>query len=275
MTAPPEFQLHGVDVSTFQQPSLVPQDIDFAIVRAAFGKTKDSRTISHVNALRARDVPPKLGLYTFFVPGHPVPEQLRAFLEQADACQIGDDDILPHIDIEDPSGGTKYPPNPSWCDGLLELAMGIDEAFGGCGVYLTQRDFGRLGKPQWILARPLWVAHYPYGPPFSGPATPGRMPAWCWQYAVGPWTPRQWNTPHGWESLLAIDHDAVMTEIPLISSGAKPEPVEPEDADDMTDEEEAVIKRARARVACFSLTDEDWDAMRAERDAAIAEDDEP
>jgi hypothetical protein len=93
-------------------------------------------------------------------------------------------DICPALDVEDdPNVATIA---PAWQEQLRTFLGGMMSSFGEAMVYVTQRDFGRLGKPDFVLDRPLWVAHYT---PAPLPATPGGKPCVIWQRRVGPFDP--------------------------------------------------------------------------------------
>lgn len=250
--SPRDYPLHGVDISVFQPTWLVPQMIDFAIVRATFGKTRDKRAVEHVAALRRRSAC-AVGLYHFFVPGQPTAEQLAAFDGAADACSISEGDSIPWIDVESPKGDGSMPPKTAWCDQLQEVVNSMRETYGQAGIYITQRDWTLLGKPQWMLELPLWVAHWRGAP--GAPASPGGVPPVLWQYRVGPW---ERAALHRGEHAhpKAIDHDCcVASQLPLIVAPGEKLPD---------------TQRPPA-IPWMGLDEDDWEDLRAERDAAIRE----
>jgi hypothetical protein len=99
------------------------------------------------------------------------------------SCKVGSGDIIPALDIEDDLTAKL---DPSWSEKASAVIDGLMIEFGDAMVYITQRDFGRLGKPAWVLDRPLWVAHYTNA---AAPATPGDKPFTIWQRRVGPFAP--------------------------------------------------------------------------------------
>ena len=250
---PSDFALHGVDVSVYQTPSAVPADADFVIVRATFGAKLDRRAAEHVTALRQRERC-AVGLYHFFVPGQSTADQVEAFSQVADQCAVGAGDLIPWIDVESPRGDGSMPPRPEWCPQLLDMVKALQDGFGQVGLYITQRDWTLLGKPGWALELPLWVAHWRASP--GHPASPGGIPPVFWQYRVGPWDR---GALHRGEHTnpRAIDHDCCVTEaLPLIVPPGEPIPETP-------------------TIPWIGLEEDDWDDMRAERDAALEEQDGP
>lgn len=196
---------YGIDVSHYQSttaPGGVPWSLLkqsgcwFAIVRATYGTFRDPSATEHVRAARA--VGMAVGLYHFFRIAQPVTDQLAAFCAQARACELQAGDIAPALDVED-DGSTGPKVSPDWSDAASVLSAGLVANFGEALIYVTQRDFGRLRKPPWVLKRPLWVAHYTGA---LAPATPGNAPWAIWQHRVGPW---QMNGPGGAFQPMVLD----------------------------------------------------------------------
>jgi GH25 family lysozyme M1 (1,4-beta-N-acetylmuramidase) len=255
VVTPRDYPIHGVDLSSFQGTWLVPQMIDFAIVRATFGVKRDKRTVEHVEALRKRTAC-AIGLYHFYVPGQSTSEQMGAFEDAADACGIVEGDLIPWVDVESPKGDGSMPPRPEWCEQLHDVVLSLQEMFGQAGIYITQRDWALLGKPEWMLELPLWVAHWRSSP--GAPASPGGVPPVLWQYRVGPWARGGLHTGQHAHPR-AIDHDCcVASELPRIV--APGEPIAP-------------TLRLPA-IPWLGLDSEDWEHMRLERDVAAAGDDD-
>lgn len=258
--------LYGCDVSTFQAPGLIDwRTKDFGIVRAMYGTRPDGKCIQHVERIRAAGK--IVGLYHFFRPDQSIAEQVAKFGEMALACKLGPGDMFPCIDVEDYpdkfSGNTPThyaPVSPDWREPLLRLVEAFERIYGGAILYITQRDWGRLGKPPWVLQRPLWVAHYPgkgATSPLKAPATPGGVPWRIWQWMVGPLDQRLQDHT----SKVAVDQNVASSPLPLISAPeAKPDP-----------EPVAEPYEAERAIPWITLTEEDWDEMRAARDAQIRE----
>jgi hypothetical protein len=256
-------QLRGCDVSTFQDPSLVNWfKYDFGIARATYGTLGDKRVAAHAGRIRAAKK--RLGLYHFFLFNRPVTDQFEAFAKVADAVSFGEGDILPCIDVEafpDRFAGgrpTHYcQVEASWNSALQEFAELMDSKFGGCILYITQRDWGLLGQPSWILGHPLWVANYPKAgatAPLKAPATPANRPYTIWQCMVGP-LDKQLQDPN---NPRAVDQNITSGELPLIGTSLQG------DSAGITDTSD--VAAPPSRVPYLLLTDEDWSEMQAARD---------
>lgn len=221
---------HGIDVSHFQStvaPAGVPwsllksSGVEFVMIRATYGTYKDPSAVAHVRAARA--VGMQVGLYAFSRQSQPVTDQLAAFNAQAIACGIKAGDIAPAHDLEDEPGVPKM--NPLWCLAAEAFTAGLVASYGDALMYVTQRDFGRLGSPGWILDRPLWVAHYTGAP---APATPGNRPWRIWQHRVGPFSV---DGPGGAFQPQLLDQNRGTGDLPVCSrvpgvSGSLPPPPE-------------------------------------------------
>ena len=240
--------LTGCDVSVYQPLALVDWSRqDFGIARATYGKSPDKSTVGHIE--RIRKAGKKVGLYHFFRADQAVDLQFAAFWSRCVDCSITTGDIVPAIDVEDFPSHTI---GPSDINALRVFCNLISGAFG-CKplIYITQRDWHRLGKPAWILEHPLWVAHYPgYGSlsPLAKPATPNGAPWRVWQCLVGPLDRRiqKHNDPK------AVDQNFASDPLPTIGETVKPEPV----PDVITPGE----------IPFVYLTDDDWVEMDAVRD---------
>jgi hypothetical protein len=136
-------------------------------------------------------------------------DQLRAV---AELVKLTDGDLVPALDIElDPLPKPGSPVSKSWAPKCEELVGRIVETFGDALVYITQREFGLLGSPKWVLKRPLWVAHYTSA---AQPLTPGNLPATIWQHRVGPFDPQG---PGGYSKQHPdLDHNRGLKALPLI-----------------------------------------------------------
>lgn len=224
---------YGIDVSHYQSttaPGGVPWSLlkhggcDFAIVRATYGTFRDPSAVEHVR--NARAVGMAVGLYHFFRIAQPVTDQLAAFCSQALACGLQVGDIAPALDVED-DGSTGPKVSPAWSEAASVLSAGLVADFGEALIYCTQRDFGRIGKPPWLLERPLWVAHYTGA---VAPATPGGMPWAIWQHRVGPWQP---NGPGGAFQPMVLDQSRAQvlprcTRVPGATGSIPPPPDGPQ-----------------------------------------------
>lgn len=209
-----------VDLSHHQAPASVPWEtmrgrVDAVICRAGYGAARDRHVTEHV--ARAREIGAKLGLYLFFRPSQPVDVQFARLVDVAAAVRLGPGDIVPAIDIErDPVPSPGENVSPAWEPRCRELVDRVAATWGDCLVYITQREWGQLGKPLWVLERPLWVAHYTTA---SAPATPGGQRPVLWQHRVGPFDP---SGPGGtYEPAAALDQSRILAPLPLIAGDAQ------------------------------------------------------
>jgi GH25 family lysozyme M1 (1,4-beta-N-acetylmuramidase) len=202
---------YGLDLSHFQDPAALPWAefqgrVDFVIARASFGVVLDNRAKAHIS--RARGIGAKVGLYTFFRPSQSWTDQLQALRSVADGANVGTGDIVPALDIEDDPISPEAV-SPAWSDRCQAFVEKLVSEYGEALVYITQRGWSMLGKPEWVLHRPLWCAHYRD----ALPATPGNMPATIHQHRVGPFVP---NGPGGSFKPAELDQNRLLLPLPLI-----------------------------------------------------------
>jgi lysozyme len=252
--------MFGIDVSHHQNPATMPWDTiaatsSFCIVRATYGAgLRDRHCAAHVR--RARQVGLQVGLYHFYRPSQSPKDQILAFRAAAQAARYEPGDIIPALDIEaDPIPKMQHV-SPAWQEGVLRVLDAMVGDFGNAMVYITQREFVQLGKPPWILERPLWVAHYTGA---AKPATPGNKPALIWQHRVGPYDPQG---PGGYTDVkgtLQLDQNRSFGELPrsvrvpwgMVSPDARAFPSAPPiaaDEDAGWDEATALALAAQAAV---------------------------
>lgn len=206
----------GIDVSHHQKPAALPWDAiaaksTFCICRATYGRMRDRECAEHMR--RARGVGLLVGLYAFFRPSQPVADQVDAFCAAAQAAGYRSGDIVPALDVEaDPIPRMQHV-SPEWEPKVKQMADALTVAFGQpCFIYITQREYGMLGKPAWLLSHPLWVAHYTGAPK---PATPGNAPWTIWQHRVGPYDP---DGPGGYldaPSSVQLDQNRAQGRLPI------------------------------------------------------------
>lgn len=241
----------GIDVSHHQNPATLPWDsiaatASFCICRATYGRARDRQVAEHMRRARAAGM--QVGLYLFYRPSQPVTDQLAAFRAAAQAAGYQAGDIVPALDIEADPIPTMQRVDPTWEPNVRRMAEAMTAAFGAqCLIYITQREWGMLGKPWWVLDYPLWTAHYR---DTLKPATPGNMPHTIHQHRVGPYNP---NGPGGHfdvPGMLQIDQNRATGSLPVSRSvpwdelaAIKPAP---EEADDGA---EALALTVAARVA--------------------------
>lgn len=201
---------YGCDLSHHQNPQALPWEsfrghVDFVIVRAAYGVRLDERAKEHIQ--RARSIGAEVGLYLFFRHKQSIEDQITALLRASESCGIGTGDIVPAIDIEDDVDDAL---TAAWDDAAHELVDATVGQFGDAFIYISHHNWTMLGRPEWLLHRPLWVAHWR-----DVPATPGGMPATIHQHRVGPFEP---NGAAGKFGSLAeqIDQNRLLLPLPLI-----------------------------------------------------------
>jgi len=224
----------GIDLSHHQNPAHLPWSrfegtVDFVICRAAYGAgLRDRYMEEHVR--RARAIGAKVGLYLFYRPIHSVLAHWDLFRTLAEQVKLGEGDLVPALDIEhDPLPEPGQDVSPAWSDACQELAGLMHEHYGDALIYITQREWGMMGRPEWVLARPLWVAHYTGA---AKPASPNGVTPTIWQYRVGPFDPQ---APGGFDSRRPeIDHNRALGELPLIR-GTRTSSLPDEGLDDLRD----------------------------------------
>lgn len=207
---------YGLDLSHHQAPGALPWasfrgKVDFVIARAGYGSARDRHVSEHI--ARARDIGAKVGLYIFYRPSEEVGAQLDTLFDVAHAVGLGPGDIVPALDIEQDPIPSPTPVAPSWSEHCREFTDAIVTQFGDALVYITQREWGMLGKPEWVLQRPLWVAHYTDA---KMPATPGNVPATIWQHRVGPFDPSGPGGATNPAGTIQLDQNRLLLPLPLI-----------------------------------------------------------
>jgi GH25 family lysozyme M1 (1,4-beta-N-acetylmuramidase) len=180
---------HLVDVSHHQNPASLDwagmraAGCDGCIARLTYGLMHDKKAAEHIK--RARDVGMIVGAYHFSRVSQSLGDQIDAFTTAASLAGYGKpEDLVPVLDVEDDT--EKNPLAPEQSESFHTLATLMELSFGRPPYcYITQRDWGRLGKPQWVLDLPLWVAHYAKAG-VKEPATPAGKEWEIWQCTVAP-----------------------------------------------------------------------------------------
>jgi GH25 family lysozyme M1 (1,4-beta-N-acetylmuramidase) len=245
-TPPQDRPRRGVDLSYCQDPHRIDWDrlaelCTFVIVRFTYGTKPDRQALEHVR--HARQVAMQIGGYHFFRPVESPEDQSHAFFDMAARAGLAPGDIVPGLDAEDDTGsGQAGLVCPSWQQPLQELAGTFHDRLGNALLYLTERDWQRLGSPRWALSYPLWVAHWGV----ARPRTPGGIEQAVWQSDVAPLAGVYPS---------ALDQDVAFQPLPTIPPLWAMSPAE--------------YMRLNGLLALTVATDND-DAARAERDAEIA-----
>jgi GH25 family lysozyme M1 (1,4-beta-N-acetylmuramidase) len=161
-----------LDVSKWQVPSLFRYDVaaklySGAIVRACYGDTPDKRCVEHVRGFR--DAGLAIGLYIFWRDRVNAVDQWHCFNEIADKVRYGPGDVAPACDIESDGASEVH---PSWSEQAHVFVQALEGQWSGCMIYCSRLDWISLGKPEWMLRRPLWVPHWLV----AEPNTPGDVP---------------------------------------------------------------------------------------------------
>lgn len=211
---------YGIDLSHHQDPAKLPWElfrghVDFVFARASYGgKLLDKNAPEHVR--RARGIGAKVGLYQFYRPSQTVAEHWDAFRLMVDRCGIVQGDLVPALDIELDPLPKAQPVTPAWSDACEELSGKMLVEYGDCIIYVTQREWGFLGRPSWVLDRPLWCAFYSTA---SKVASPNDKAPLLWQHRVDDFVPYG-GGGYDKEAKLQVDQSRLFDEIPLI--GAAP-----------------------------------------------------
>jgi Glycosyl hydrolases family 25 len=222
---------HAIDVSHHQNPGALDwagmraAGCDACIVRLTYGTMKDERAKEHIR--HAREAGFAIGAYAFARTVQPIRDQYKAFEDAAAAADYGrEDDIVPALDIEDDTAARPILPAHAPLFDEYQRLLG---AWQGqpCYAYITQRDWGRLGRPGWVLQMPLFVAHYA---PSSRtePATPNGMPWSIWQHRVGPF---ELDGPSGYYTTGGLQIDQSRVRSLRFLNGQVFDSTEPSDAE--------------------------------------------
>jgi hypothetical protein len=217
--------LFGVDVSHHQAPAALKWPLmrlagcSFAIVRTTYGTMHDRAAREHIAA--AREAGLHVGVYHFFRASQSVEEQFAAFRAACDLIGYGlPGDIVPAFDLEDDIDRPLQPAHAELAETFVEL---LKLNFGRAPLlYITQRDWGRVGTPEWCLRLPQWTAHYSV-PSRTQPATPNGIQYAIWQSRVGRFDPKG---AHGYykDDSPQIDHNHARF-LPLLD-GTKVTPID-------------------------------------------------
>jgi hypothetical protein len=212
---------YGIDLSHHQDPVTLPWEafrghVDFVIVRAAYGVTLDQRAKEHIQ--RARAIGAAVGLYSFYRHEQNEQDQFVALMRAAESCGIGTGDIVPALDIEDDEIG-HVGVSPSWSEPCKKFVDRAVDSFGDCLVYINQRGWTSLGRPEWVLHRPLWCPEYRV----DKLVTPAGIPATVWQHRVDLFEPNGPSTAPEPEPPGAVDQNRLLQPFPLVGYRPTPE----------------------------------------------------
>jgi len=157
------YQYSGIDISKWQDPTKMDweglaRQHDFVIIRACYGVKSDWAFEEHFKNARANHV--LAGAYLFYRQTQGWEEQFEAFKGELDRVGFGEGDILPVVDLEwNEQYDGKVDP-AKFNTGARSLVAQLADTYGGCIVYLAPGFYQTLGKPEWLLEYPWWIAHY-------------------------------------------------------------------------------------------------------------------
>ena len=153
-----------------------------------------------------------VGLYFFLRAYKPLEEQLRAWYEIAWTGSFidlsPDRQIVPILDVESEQNRAL---SVADLHTVLAALEGLSLDFGCVPmVYVNERDWCRLGKPEELLDFPWWWAQY---------SSPRRSPAAAdvrlWQHRVAVWTHAE-EKPGFHPVAGAIDQSRILAQLPTI-----------------------------------------------------------
>jgi GH25 family lysozyme M1 (1,4-beta-N-acetylmuramidase) len=181
-----------IDVSKWQSPSQIDYDklaseVDGVILRACYGKYKDTAFLTHARELALRGVP--LGAYQFITQYNSVLDQVLALSEQLKELEtvvdlgngfgmvVEDLQLGIWADVENEAGATPLTKTQvsDYID-QVEARIGFE-----VGIYTSRYYWDEIMKTDAYKSRKLWVAHYGATTPYL-PATGGWDSWWLWQY---------------------------------------------------------------------------------------------
>ena len=179
-----QFKL-GVDVSTWNRvdwKALRAAGCTFVIVRFAYGTKPDKRAREHVRQARLEAF--QVGPYQFFRECEDPGEQFGVFLEVDELVGYEPADIIPSLDVEDDPGAPagRQRVTPAWSAPAKLLSDLLAEQYGQSQTYLSRYTWLQLGRPKWVLERPLWIAKWSE----DEPGELGGEDWEVWQRHVGP-----------------------------------------------------------------------------------------
>lgn len=149
--------LSAIDVSHHQLPSSLDwtgmraAGCDVCIVRLTYGTRKDELAREHVRLARQHGF--AIGAYAFVRTVEPALDQAEAFFEAAYDADYGrPEDLVMAVDVEDDTGKRPIAPGHApLFEEFVERMRGWKKT--DPYVYITQRDYGRLGEPGWVLSQ--------------------------------------------------------------------------------------------------------------------------
>lgn len=158
-----------IDTSTHQDNSQTPQQIDWSkpalhgvqgvINRAVFVASKDDDFDRNWSEQRGRYARGAYGFWGYWEGCLPAADQARALVQILKA----DPGELPVVWLDVEKASSSYPPLPPRSAALPQIERYIATVEDGlgraCGLYTNLAGLAGLAPiPDWLLARPLWIA---------------------------------------------------------------------------------------------------------------------
>lgn len=156
---PPQWEIFGVDVSTYQGdvdwPALAGQGVDFAFIKATEGSSLQDRQFSN-NWYHAQEAGVRVGAYHFFSYDSPGETQAENFIEMV---PVTPEALPPVVDIEFYGDKLKNLPEKGAVKAVLDpLLARLEEHYGVKPIlYVTYRSYA-LYLREGYGGYPLWVS---------------------------------------------------------------------------------------------------------------------
>lgn len=154
-----QYSVFGIDISTYQKDidwdKLTKEnEINFVIIRATAGKSKDSRFDS--NWAAAKDHKIIRGAYHYYRPNENSTEQANNYIK---TVKLEEGDLLPVLDIEKYSTVQSL---TSLKNGLLNWLKIVEAHYGVTPVLYTYNNFysTTLAEDNRFDKYPIWIAWY-------------------------------------------------------------------------------------------------------------------
>lgn len=168
-----------IDISYWQDPAkidyvMLAENVDAVILRAVYGKWKDTRFDYHYDNLVKRSVP--IGAYHYIIGGLTAKEQAVAMAEAVKGKEIRADYWN---DVEDTREGTALT-----YDLVVQYMTEVEDRLGEFGIYSSRSKWDAIMKMPVFSTRKLWVANYEVSVP-ALPRTGGWGSYFLWQYTSG------------------------------------------------------------------------------------------
>ena len=176
-TAPEQWEVYGVDVSSYQGtvdwPVLAGQGVDFAFIKATEGSALQDKAFAD-NWAGAQAAGVRPGAYHFLSYDSPGEPQAENFIS---VVPVTAGALPPVVDIEFYGGYLENPPDKARVQAILDPLLEALEANYGVKpiLYVTYRSFYSYLNEAKYAAYPIWC---------SSPTVFPLVPRWdFWQYS--------------------------------------------------------------------------------------------